>query len=300
MSGFYNEVREQRIRIFEDTKNHYETNGNLRNAIAKSIQAQFFVGEDDTLAENPTFSRDEGEIRKTEKERAAKILVSQKRSLEAASAYRGKKVCVHNFASATNPGGGVTKGSSAQEEAICRCSTLYPCLNANNVWRAFYKNHREKLQNGRLDAAYNDDCIYTPDVIVFKSDADEPMLLPEKNWYPVDVITCAAPNLRERPSNSMNPGSGDVRVRITQAGLRTLHIKRARRIMEIAKRQGVQVLILGAFGCGAFQNPPQVVAEAYKEALKDYRFSFETVEFAVYCPPGRMENYDAFCCSLRK
>ena len=39
------------------------------------------------------------------------------------------------------------------------------------------------------------------------------------------------------------------------------------------------MLILGAFGCGAFQNPPEVVARAYKEVLA----VFETGEFAVYC-----------------
>ena len=44
------------------------------------------------------------------------------------------------------------------------------------------------------------------------------------------------------------------------------------------------MLILGAFGCGAFQNPPEVVARAYKEVLAEFEYDFDTVEFAVYCP----------------
>ena len=43
------------------------------------------------------------------------------------------------------------------------------------------------------------------------------------------------------------------------------------------------MLILGAFGCGAFQNPPEVVARAYKEVLAEFEYDFDTVEFAVYC-----------------
>ena len=39
--------------------------------------------------------------------------------------------------------------------------------------------------------------IYTPDITVFKSDTDFPEILPESEWYKVDVLTCAAPNLRD-------------------------------------------------------------------------------------------------------
>lgn len=36
---------------------------------------------------------------------------------------------------------------------------------------------------------YNDDCIFTPKVKVFKSDIHFPGLLPEAEWWEVDVIT---------------------------------------------------------------------------------------------------------------
>mgnify|MGYP000050463431 CR=1 FL=1 len=61
---------------------------------------------------------------------------------------------------------------------------------------------------------HNDDCIYTPDVVVIKTDIAKPILMPENEWYKVNMITCAAPNLREKPSNMMNSGDGDERVEI--------------------------------------------------------------------------------------
>lgn len=56
---------------------------------------------------------------------------------------------------------------------------------------------------------------------------------------------------------------------------------------------------MGAFGCGAFQNPSHVVAEAYKRLMKEYDGVFESVEFAVYCPPKDSSNYDVFARILR-
>lgn len=218
----------------------------------------------------------------------------KKRTLEAASAYLGQRVCVLNFASATNPGGGVTRGSSAQEECLCRCSTLYPCINEPQIRDGFHYRHRRLLKSGDMDALYNDDCIFTPGVMVLKSDTALPRLLPEQEWFRVDVITCAAPNLWEVPGNAMNPGSYSRAVRITEPALAALHEKRANRILDIAKAHHAEVVILGAFGCGAFRNPPAVVAAGIRKAVERHRMDFRTIEFAVYCPPGDSGNYDAF------
>lgn len=64
-------------------------------------------------------------------ERTCKIIVDNKKSFEMARDYAlaGKKVCVLNFALATNPGGGVETGANAQEEDLCRCSTLLSTLS---------------------------------------------------------------------------------------------------------------------------------------------------------------------------
>jgi len=51
---------------------------------------------------------------------------------------------------------------------------------------------------------------------------------------------------------------------------------------------------VGAFGCGAFENDPEVVARAYKTALQEFPKVFEQIEFAVYCTPKSSVNYDVF------
>ena len=273
--------REENRAIFEDTVAFYKSDSYLRDSVYKSSrEEEFFSGDKDYIFRG-------GRVY----EKKAEIIVSNKRTMEAASyyAYNNKRVCVLNFASATNPGGGVTKGSSAQEEAICRVSTLYPCLNERRIMKSFYYPHRDAR-----NPLHNDDAIYTPDVVVFKSDTQYPRLLSQDKWYKVNVITSAAPNLRQNPSNAMNTGDGNKKADINRDELLSLLEKRIHRILEIARGKGNEVIILGAFGCGAFINPPQVVAAAMKSEVEKFRNHFDTIEVAVYCPRYDDTNYQVF------
>ena len=111
--------REDNIQIFQDTEKM------LQNAIRNSIKHQKLILENDIISKRDRKKYTE----------PAQVIISKKRSFEAASAYKNQKVCVHNFASATNPGGGVARGSNAQEECLCRCSDLYFCLNIQEMWK---------------------------------------------------------------------------------------------------------------------------------------------------------------------
>ena len=272
--------RTKNAEIFRDTERRYTSDPTLIQVVQQSTKAQVFIAESENVIVPSAY-----------KIETAKVVVSGKRSLEAAEVYakRGKKVCVLNFASATNPGGGVVNGSSAQEECICRCTTLYPCLNTDTMWNAFYKPHRKAA-----NPLYNNDCIYTPDVCVFKSDTNFPEILPKDEWWNVNILTCAAPNLRERLSNAMNPRAGDVAVKITSAELEKLLTKRIQRIFKIAIANGNEVLILGAFGCGAFRNPPEIVAKVFDSVMQDYLCYFDTIEYAVFHTEREVANFEAF------
>lgn len=277
------DLREQRKESFADTQQGYRSHARLVKSIQHSKQQQRVIAEEELLSLKESDRYDT----------AAKIVVSKKRSLEAALGYPDRKVCVLNFASATNAGGGVEKGLNAQEEAICRCSTLFPCIADAKIKEQFHHKHRTALRNGELNALYNDDCIYTPEVTVFKTDTDLPVWMSEENWYQVDVISCAAPNLRSKPSNAMNPDSGK-QVWIEPEALWRLHQKRIRRVLEIARFYQAEIVILGAFGCGVFQNPPELVADAMAEVVGEYEKDFEGIEFAVYCNSQDRKNYEVF------
>ena len=225
----------------------------LSKHVEKSINDEVVIYENDSIVyafnKNPTVN----------------IEVSRRKSFEAAKQYRDKKVVVLNFANNHHIGGSPWS-SFAQEESLCRASTLFPCLEAKK--KEFYLYHSSMFDRGEIGYLGNDDIIYSPNIVVFKTDGNLPLMLEEKDWCKVDIITCAAPNLR----------------RVYNQDIKELEIildKKAERILQVAQANGAEVLILGAFGCGAFYNPPELVASSFKKALSKY--FFEKVEFAVYC-----------------
>lgn len=271
--------REMNRNIFKDTERMCKTDAELSDATNVSVANQRFIAEAEDI---PT-----PELNIYRKK--ANVVVSKKRTYEAAMAYKGNHVAVHNFASASNPGGGVVSGAGAQEECLCRCSNLYFCLNTPDMWGMFYMPHR-----AAHDPIHNDDIIYTPDIVVFKTDTDLPELMEHDDWYKVDVITCAAPNLRGNPSNRYNSGDGTRAVTLSNRELQVIHEKRLRRILDSAVMNHADTVILGAFGCGAFCNEPQVVATVAANVVRDYMYAFENIEFAVYCRPSDDSNYRVF------
>ena len=271
--------RERLIAVFEDTQAYYTENRRLADAVQRSKSAVKLYTEND-YPELPEASK------------AGSVAVTKSKTFEAAMRLHKErpdaKIAVLNFASATNPGGGVKSGSGAQEESLCRCSTLYPTLNQRKLWDQYYLPNREAN-----DPLHTDVCIYSPKVVICKTDESIPRRLPEEQFVTVDVITCAAPNLRQQPGNYHNPDASRAAA-ITKQQLYALHVKRAKHVLHVAAANGIDCLVLGAFGCGAFMNDPNVVAKAYSDALEEYCRRFDVIEFAIYCRDWETANYDAF------
>jgi len=179
-----------------------------------------------------------------------------------------KHIAVLNFANPYEPGGGVKRGARAQEECLCRCSNLYNVISNTKCESEYYEFH--KANKGYL---FSDRVIYSPDIIVLKNDDYELL----ENSFNVDVITCAAP---------YNVYGHNVDV------LKTTYKSRIKNILEVAIENGVDTIVLGAFGCGAFHNPPQLMAEAFKSVLVDEQYAkyFGAVYFAIIKPKSAFDR----------
>ncbi len=214
------------------------------------------------------------------------IYVTNRDSYEAAIKIQEKisdkneKVLVLNFANAVHIGGGVRRGAVAQEEDLCRKSTLLCSLESDGASR-YYAYHKK---NGAVSASHG--MILSPNVEIIKDSQND--LLEET--VVVSVLTCAA------PINIM--GFSKI---VTLGSYEKLLYERIKYILFIAAYYGYKNIVLGAWGCGAFKNDAELIAKLFKKALdkprteetclKDY---FKEIEFAVLCKPTDTYNYDCF------
>ncbi len=163
------------------------------------------------------------------------------------------KVLALNFANGVSAGGGFLHGARAQEECLCRSSSLYLTLKGDPM----YGHHASRSKPDSTDWA-----ILSPDVPVFRQDNGTILDAP----YLMSFLTCAAPYA---PT-------------IGKAESARLMKARIHRVLEIASSYGYDSLVLGAWGCGAFDNDPVEVAKSFKaDLVGDYTASFREVVFAI-------------------
>ena len=172
---------------------------------------------------------------------------------------------VLNFASYNNPGGNFINGSKAQEECLCYESYLYNVLKGRI---GYYKiNHKNKNRS-----LYTDRALYSPNVRFIRED---------RSVF-CDVITCAAPN--KTAAQRYHKISDEENSKVLK--------ERIEFVLKIAQDNGVDNLILGAYGCGVFGQNPLEVAKIFKEFLLGKYKCFNKVIFAI---PNRLEmNYKCF------
>ena len=192
-------------------------------------------------------------------------------SFEVARKYANS--CVLNFANAHKAGGGFMAGAKAQEEALCRTSTLYASISSETAKEMY------KYNNTHLSSVESDYMLYSPNVYVFRDEKCN--LLPD--IVKVSVITVPAPN---RYGAAMFASGKKIE---------ETFIRRIRILLLVMAENGVRVPVLGAWGCGAFGNKPDEVSGYFRRVLVDegYGKMFDEVCFAIYGSEDG-ENISAF------
>ncbi len=203
-----------------------------------------------TIRPDATISRN-----KTVAPKTARVQVTNETTLGASRRLveRGLRPLALNFANGIHPGGGFLHGSRAQEEVLCRSSALFLTL----VGDPMYEEHARRPLPDSTDWA-----IHSPDVPVFRLDDGTEISDP---WL-LSFLTCAAPFA---PTVGQ-PRAGDL--------LRS----RIHRVLDIARANGYETLVLGAWGCGVFGNDPHRTAMDFRRALEDeFAGAFSEVVFAI-------------------
>ena len=189
------------------------------------------------------------------------------------------KTLVLNFANPVHPGGGVRRGARAQEEDLCRKSTLLQSLESDNAKKYYDYNSKLHTYMG------SDAIIISPSVeIIFDSNYN---LLDA----PVDVavMTCAAPMVTRGYEG------------LSEEEYKELLYKRIDGMVKIAIYCGYDHMILGAWGCGAFGNDAELISDIFYQVLRNLKIErytvkdfFRRIDFAVLDRTRDLYNYNAF------
>ena len=190
---------------------------------------------------------------------------------------RGYRPAVLNLADAYTACGFYPGGSRAQEESLCRVSTL-----SRSLYRLYDERRAGEVNVPFVGGGYPMDArnggIYSPGVTVFRDGKDWYGLLDEP--FKVGIVSVAALDFSQRQGRDLRyqlPDGG-----INPEGMDILREK-IRTIYRITLDNGHDALVAGAFGCGAFRLSPETVAQLFRNILDEPEFSgkFGAVVFAI-------------------
>lgn len=165
------------------------------------------------------------------------------------------KTCALNASSEKNKGGGVRNGADALEEALCRVSNLYNAIGKDDRGKTIrYPLHDEQI-------------LYSKNVTFIKDEIGKDL----DKYVKVDVVSAAAIRRPEiyRGKYKYDEDREYMRIKLDTA-------------INEAYKNKVEVLILCAWGCGAFKNPKSEVAEIFRDLLfNKYNKCFKKIVFAI-------------------
>ena len=198
---------------------------------------------------------------------------------------QGLNPAVLNLADAYHACGKYNGGANAQEESICRASTLSLTLYQyfNRLWAARAGVPLREESGYPMDICFGG--IYSPKVTVFRDNGATGFALREEPFQTA-IISVAALNFKGgHPHNNMEYRTDDGGFTPEGEGIMRDKI---RTIYRIALLNGHDSLVLGAFGCGVFRLRPELVAALFKKILeeKEFKGKFHTVAFALLEGPA--------------
>ncbi|KAJ3558597.1 hypothetical protein NP233_g11477 [Leucocoprinus birnbaumii] len=223
---------------------------------------------------------------------ASELKSATNEASEVPAGSRAHAVGVLNFASARNPGGGFRTGARAQASP-----NQIPSSLTSQTGQQFYSYNHSITDKGKNTGYYSHAMIYSPSVMVIRSDAG--------NWvapFEIDILTSPAVNagvVRQKRQQALDRGQ---QVTYTEADMETrirdTMKERMARVLYLFETQGVKNLVLGSFGTGAFKNKVEMVVDIWSELLlgDDSRFgrSFDRVVFGVIDNPTFVKFAERF------
>lgn len=185
----------------------------------------------------------------------------------------GLNPVVLNMASAETPGGGCTRGSMAQEEQI---------FYRSDIFLSLFPFHKEMAERFMLDD--NEEFkmrdrypikkfggIYTPSATIFRKSEDTGYELMDEP-FTLAFVSVAA--FRRPPL--LNENTLDPHIVVDT-------MKKIRTILRIGLLNNHDAIVLSAWGCGAYQNPPKHMAKLFHKVIEEEEFKnkYKKIVFAI-------------------